>query len=278
MVNAKVVAEYYTNQMIDIVSRLNKKPVLAICHTKLDGSNQSYIKSLWKLAEKIGIEIVQYEFSGEPYAAYWTADREHMKHINSIPGIDGIITMNPFPDTIRDFITIEKDVEGITSENLKNLYMSRDIRNCPATAYGIMLWLKYMNFDLEGKTAVVVGRSNTVGRPMFHLFERAGATCIQCHSHTKNLSKMTQLGDIVVTATGVPKLITRDMLKPFSILMDAGFTVVDDKICGDADYEPISHSLAEVSPVPGGVGIMTNIALMMNLVDRCVEKEGIVYE
>lgn len=256
MKTVKEVANNYTESLISAVKVLKNKPKLAVLYTIPDGPAESYRKSIHKFAEKIGVEVTD---------IHVTSDDINLDDYN------GYIALNPFPTVHRMKLDHNKDIEGIHPENLKNLYYGIDIKNYPSTPMGIMMYLDAINYEFEGIVATVVGRSNTVGRPMFHMLERRGCTCIQAHSHTRNLQELTKKSDLIVTAAGVPNLICKSMCAPFSLVIDAGFNVVHGKICGDCNYMSFQNTLVDVTPVPGGIGLMTNVALFTNLINNISE-------
>lgn len=254
MIAVREISEMYTNTLSDKIKLcLKKTPRLAVLYTILDGSSESYRKNIHRFAEKIGVEAIDIHVTSDDI---------------NLDDYDGYIALNPFPIVYRMKLDPDKDIEGIHPNNLKKLYYGEEIKNYPTTPLGIMLYLDYINYEYEGTVATIVGRSNTVGRPMFHMLEKRGCTCIQAHSHTRNLHELTKKSDLIVTAAGVPNLICKSMCAPFSLVIDAGFNAVDGKICGDCNYMSFQNTLVDVTPVPGGIGLMTNVALFTNLINN----------
>ena len=185
------------------------------------------------------------------------------------PEIDGIMVQLPLPEgwddgSLIDRIPPEKDVDGLTSENMGLLHEDRAWHE-PCTAKGIM-WLLHENgIHLTGKHVVVVGRSEIVGKPVALLALNNNATVTICHSRTRNLTEMTRQADILIVAVGKPGLITVDMVKPGAVVIDGGINrTAEGKLVGDVDFDEVKEVASWITPVPGGVGPMTVAMLMMN--------------
>ena len=185
--------------------------------------------------------------------------------------MNGILLQSPIPyhlNILEAFKAIapEKDVDGFSPINVGRLAQGQECF-AACTPLGIMTLLKEYNIDVEGKHCVVVGRSNIVGRPMAQLLLNANATVTICHSHTKNLSEITKTADVLVVAIGNPKFITADMVKDGAVVVDVGINRMSDtkKIIGDVDFENVKDKCSYITPVPGGVGPMTIITLMSNV-------------
>ena len=183
--------------------------------------------------------------------------------------VDGILVQLPLPKTLDEksilkLIPPEKDVDGFTDANVGRLALFSDDALCSCTPQGMIKLLDYYDIPLNGKHAVVVGRSNIVGKPMSLMLLRRDCTVTVCHSKTENLAKYTKDADILVCAVGKKHIITADMVKDGAVVLDAGINRVDGKIYGDADFDEISKKAAYITPVPGGVGPMTITMLMYN--------------
>ena len=167
-------------------------------------------------------------------------------------------------DTVVNAVSYLKDVDGLTDINLGRLLHNKEcLVSC--TPYGIIELLKYYNIEIKGKNIVIVGRSNLVGKPLYSLFLKEDATVTMCHSKTENLKEHTLQADILVVAVGQKHLITEDMVKDGSTVIDVGINRIDDKLYGDVDFDKIKEK-ASVTPVPGGVGQMTVAQLGNNVV------------
>jgi methylenetetrahydrofolate dehydrogenase (NADP+)/methenyltetrahydrofolate cyclohydrolase len=195
--------------------------------------------------------------------------------VNADSDITGIIIQLPLPDhlmphkqVLLDTIAPEFDVDGLSSFNQGRL-MTGLLHDTllPATPSGIMRLLDYYDIDILGKQAVIIGRSNVVGKPMAHLLLSRGATVSVCHSKTKNLQEYTSQADILVIATGQPRLIKADMVKPDAVVLDVGMSRIDDKWVGDSVGKELNDIVSARTPVPGGVGPLTVASLMWNCVE-----------
>ncbi len=194
-----------------------------------------------------------------------------IEHLNENPDIHGILVQLPLPeqidvDRVLETISPTKDVDGFHHYNLGAL-VSGSTAFPPCTPAGIMEMLKYMKIDIAGKNAVVVGRSNIVGKPMALMLLQQSATISVCTSRTRDLKFYTQHADILVVATGKPRMITADMVKPGAVVIDVGINrLEDDSLCGDVDFDSVREVAGFITPVPGGVGPMTITMLVANTV------------
>ena len=171
---------------------------------------------------------------------------------------------------ILSLIPVEKDVDGLSSENLGKLLKGEDsLISC--TPYGIIELLKGYGVKFAGKTAVVLGRSNMVGKPVAALLLRENATVTVCHSKTENIASYTKNADILVAAIGKAKFVTADMVKDGAVVVDVGINRIDGKIYGDVDYESVKDKCSLITPVPGGVGPMTVTMLLQNTFNACIK-------
>jgi len=188
--------------------------------------------------------------------------------LNNNENINGILVQLPLPKHISSYkilkaIKPEKDVDGFHLENVGRL-VTGNAAFKPCTPAGIIQLLDYYNIDLEGKNAVVLGRSNIVGKPVAFLLLEKNATVTICHSRTKDLSTITRQADVLIAAIGKPNFVTADMVKDDSVIIDVGINRVDGKLVGDVDYQVVSQKVSLITPVPGGVGPMTIAMLMAN--------------
>lgn len=192
--------------------------------------------------------------------------------LNADPGVDGILIQRPLPagfseEEVLYWVTPEKDVDAFHPINGGRLYLGLPALQ-PCTPSGIMRLLAHYNIDVAGKTACVVGRSNIVGKPMAVLLTRANATVIQCHSKTRNLQAMTQQAEILVVAAGKPGLIDEACVREGAVVIDVGIhRTAEGKLVGDVNFDSASKKASAISPVPGGVGLMTIAVLMQNTID-----------
>lgn len=231
-----------------------------------DPASEIYVRNKGKACEAVGIQSETIKLSEN------TSQEEIEKIVTdkvSDDSVDGILVQLPLPKTLDEkrvlkLIPPEKDVDGFTDANVGRLALFSDYALCSCTPQGMIKLLDYYDIPLKGKHAVVVGRSNIVGKPMSLMLLRRDCTVTVCHSKTENLAKYTKDADILVCAVGKKHIITADMVKDGAVVLDAGINRVDGKIYGDADYEEISKKAAYITPVPGGVGPMTITMLMYN--------------
>jgi methylenetetrahydrofolate dehydrogenase (NADP+)/methenyltetrahydrofolate cyclohydrolase len=208
---------------------------------------------------------------------------EKIAAINADPKIHGLLVQLPVPkhfdsSKVIEAISPDKDVDGFHPFNVGAL-SSGNMRFAPCTPYGSMILLEKSGISIEGKHAVVIGRSNIVGKPMAMLLLQQNATVTICTSKTVDLAKFTRDADILVVATGKPKMITGDMIKPGAAVIDVGINrMKDGKLCGDVDFESAKEVAGWITPVPGGVGPMTITMLVANTVkaaERATESTSI---
>lgn len=270
------------------VAQLNaegkKIPHLAAILVGNNGASATYVAAKVKACEEVGFKSTLIHFE-DTISENKLLDK--IKELNNDPDIDGILVQLPLPKHISDEEVInaidpDKDVDGFHPINVG--YMVQGLPTfVPATPHGIMLLLEHFKVDTKGKHAVVVGRSNIVGRPMSILLSGntnpGNCTVTICHSQTKNIKDFCLQADIIVAALGKPDFITADMVKEGAIVIDVGITRVEDatkksgfKLKGDVDYENVAPKCAWITPVPGGVGPMTIAALMKNTYRSCSQK------
>ena len=253
------------------VSELKKRgitPGLAVLLVGDDPASQTYVRSKGKACDRVGI------YSRTIILAADTKQAELEKQIaelNHDDRIHGILLQLPLPPHLDEqhalaCIAPEKDVDGFHALNAGRLMLSLEGVQ-PCTPKGILYMLRQAGVPIEGAHAVVVGRSNIVGKPTALLLLRENATVTLCHSRTPDLKAQTLQADILVAAVGKPELITADMVKPGAAVIDVGINRVNGRLVGDVDFENVSKIAGYISPVPGGVGLMTVAMLMDNVVD-----------
>jgi methylenetetrahydrofolate dehydrogenase (NADP+)/methenyltetrahydrofolate cyclohydrolase len=197
-----------------------------------------------------------------------------IESLNSDTDVTGFFVQLPLPAHLAEHepkiikaIDPMKDIDGFGAYNLGKVFLSKDFEHLPpATPSGIIRLLEHFDIDIEGKHAVVVGRSNTVGKPLAIMLLNRNATVTICHSKTKDLAEQIGQADIVIAAVGKPKMITADMVKEGAVVVDVGIHRTDDGLCGDTDFEALKSKVSAISPVPGGVGPMTVASLIRNCV------------
>ena len=253
-----------------------RMPHLAAILVGNNGASETYVASKVKNCEETGFGSSLYRMEADVEEAVLLAK---IAELNQDPNCDGILVQLPLPKHIKESNVIEaidpaKDVDGFHPVNVGRLVQGLNTF-IPATPYGIILMLEHFNIETKGKNAVVIGRSNIVGRPMSILLSsniaQGNCTVTICHSHTKNLKEICVGADIIVAALGVPNFLTGDMIKPGAVIIDVGITRVDDatakkgfRIKGDVNYEEACAKASAITPVPGGVGLMTIAGLLKN--------------
>lgn len=243
-------------------------PKLAVIMVGEDPSSKIYVRNKSIACNEIGIEYEEFLLDET------TTMEELLKLIDKLnkdESINGILLQSPIPkrlDINQAFRAIapQKDVDGFNPVNVGKLCLGQDtFVSC--TPFGIIKILSEYNIEIEGKNAVVIGRSNIVGKPMMQCLLNKNATVTICHSKTKNLKEITKNADILVAAIGKPNFVTKDMVKEGAVVIDVGINRVEDgKLCGDVDFEEVSKITSYITPVPGGVGPMTIAMLMNNIV------------
>lgn len=262
----KVAESIYSKALLD-VSLLPFVPKIAFVIVGTDGASQTYVKMKGKKSESLGL---RHETITLPEN---TSEEELLKQIKSLnhnPDVNGILVQLPLPGHINKYkilesISPEKDVDGLHPLNQGFLAIGKP-RFSPCTPAGVIEILKFYQIPLAGAKAVVVGRSEIVGKPMAQLLLLENATVTICHSRTKNLEAECKEADILIAALGKPKFITANMVKEGAVVIDVGIHRVNDKIIGDVDFENVAPHVRAISPVPGGVGPMTIAMLLKNLI------------
>jgi methylenetetrahydrofolate dehydrogenase (NADP+)/methenyltetrahydrofolate cyclohydrolase len=242
-------------------------PTLAVVLVGRDAPSAVYLRQILRSCEKVGIEGRLVEIPGRVSSA---AVRQRLEALNDDPQVSGIIVQMPLPKRIpltvvTDTIDPGKDVDGIHPENAGRLVLGYQ-GFLPTTAQAAVELLKRSEIPLDGRRAVVVGRSNVVGKPVALLLLREHATVTICHSHTRDLGSILRDADVVVVATGRPRLITGDMLKRGAVVVDIGINVLGGELVGDVDYASAAPVVSAITPVPGGVGPVTSALLMTHVI------------
>ncbi len=265
-------------------------PHLAAILVGSDGASETYVASKVKTCAEIGYDSSLLRFNSH------IEEKELLQKIidlNNDDRVDGILVQLPLPKNINESSIIntihpDKDVDGFHPVSIGRMVQGLETF-IPATPYGIMLMLQHYNIETKGKHAVVIGRSNIVGRPMSILLSsnlaQGNCTVTLCHRYTPNLKELTLQADIVVAAVGKPGLITADMVKENAVVIDIGITRVEDptaskgyRLKGDVDFENVSKKVMAITPVPGGVGPMTIAGLMKNTMDAYLRRNRINLE
>ena len=265
----------------DIVDNHSVKPGLAVVLVGEDPASQVYVRNKGKQTVEAGMDSIEHKLSAD------TSEEDLLKlvdDLNNDPAINGILVQLPLPKQINEekvinAINVNKDVDGFHIENVGKLSIGEDSL-VPCTPAGCIMLLKDQMGDLSGKHAVVVGRSNIVGKPVSLLLLRENCTVTIAHSRTQDLPAVCREADIVVAAVGVAELVKGDWIKPGAVVIDVGINRIEgedgkNKLVGDVDYEGAAQNAEAVTPVPGGVGPMTIACLLRNTVIAACRQNGI---
>ena len=248
------------------------QPCLAVILVGSDPASAVYVRNKVAACEKAGIRSLRFDYPGNATQQELMAK---LAELNADPAVHGILVQLPLPrhldeEAVLAAIDIRKDVDGFHAENVGRLSQNRE-GFIPCTPHGVMKMLESTGTPVLGAEAVVIGRSNIVGKPMAMLLTNAGATVTVCHSKTRDLAFHTRRADILVAAIGKPRFVTGDMIKPGATVIDVGINRLQDgpdagKLCGDVDFESAREVAGAITPVPGGVGPMTITMLLENTV------------
>ena len=260
-----------------LTEKYGRPPHLVVILVGDDPASVSYVTGKSKASEALGIRntTIRKDVSISEEELLGVIDS-----LNNDPGVDGILIQLPLPkhinsDRVIAAVRQDKDVDGFHPLNVADLQLKRPC-TLPCTPMGVMLMLKEAGIDIQGKRAVVVGRSNIVGLPVAKLLLDANATVTMAHSRTKDLASVTREAEILVVAIGRPKFITADMVSEGAVVMDVGVNrdPATGKLCGDVDFDAVAPKAAVITPVPGGLGPMTITCLMRNTIDLFLRHQG----
>ena len=263
---ATEIRQAVTEDVAAYTERHGRRPVLAVVICGRDAPSMVYLGQILRSCEKVGIEGRLAEIDGEASEASVV---EAIHALNADPSVNGIIVQMPLPPTVRlrtivDAIDPARDIDGIHPLNAGLLRLGYD-GFLPATAHAAVEILRRSGIEIEGKRAVVIGRSAVVGMPAAFLLVRENATVTVCHSRTRNLARHVKDAEILIVAAGHPGLIRGDMVRRGVVVVDVGINVVDGTIVGDVDFESVRPVASAITPVPGGVGPLTNALLLAHL-------------
>lgn len=272
---SKVYAESLKEKIQWVKDNREINPGLAVVYIGDDKASNVYVKSILKKCDQLGIYSERFDFSGDITTEEAVA---FIEKLNVDEKFHGIICQFPLPknldeQAVRQTISAKKDVDSAGSDNIGRLYAGLDCF-VPCTPKGMHLLLKSLGEELSGKKAVVVGRSNVVGKPVAQLLLNENMTVSICHSRTKDLKSYTIDADVIMAGVGVPHLIKEDMVKEGAIIIDAGINVLDEKLVGDVDYKSMIDKVKYITPVPGGVGPTTILMLIENTLEACGKQCG----
>ena len=259
---------------VEALAARGQRPGLAVVLVGEDPASQVYVRNKVNACQAVGMhsEKIIYAAAVDPEIVL-----KKIAELNSDPAIHGILVQLPLPghfdeEAVLAAIAVDKDVDGFHAANVGALAQGNP-RFIPCTPYGVMKMFEKGKVDLSGKEAVVIGRSNIVGKPMALLLINAGATVTVCNSRTRDLAGHTRRADILVVAVGKPRFVTADMVKPGAVVIDVGINrLPDGKLCGDVDFANCLQVAGQITPVPGGVGPMTITMLLANTIEAAERK------
>ena len=266
LLDGKVVKKQILEELKQEVEKLERKPGLVVIQVGEDPASKVYVGQKEKMASAVGF---QYEHLKLKENVTQEKIEREIKKRNKDNSVDGILVQMPLPKhldskKIQNLIDSIKDVDGLSDINSGKLTHNVDCLE-PCTPKGIMEILEYYKIPVEGKNVVIVGRSDLVGKPLASMMLNHNATVTIAHSKTQNLKEVTKQADILVAAVGKKGLITEDMVKEGSVIIDVGINRVEDKLYGDVDFDGVKDKVSYITPVPGGVGQMTVACLGKNV-------------
>lgn len=272
IINGKELAKKIRQNLKEEVEELNKKeihPKLAVIMVGEDKASQVYVKNKSKACNEIGVDFEEFLL---PEDTTMETLLNLIEVLNKREDVSGILLQSPIPKPLNireafNKIDYRKDVDGFNPVNVGKLAIGeKSFISC--TPYGVVKMLEEYNIDLEGKNAVIIGRSNIVGKPLLQCLLNKNATVTVCHSKTKDIGNITKNADILIAAVGKPHFVKEDMVKDGAVVIDVGINRNEEgKLIGDVDFENIEKKASYITPVPGGVGPMTIAMLMNNVVE-----------
>lgn len=278
LLDGKVVAKQVKDNLKNFINENNITSNLAVICVGNDQASATYIRNKEKACEYVGIKSCTYYFNedtGEDILL------DFISILNYDPNINGILVQLPLPKhldekKILSCINPAKDVDGFHAINVGKFNLGDEDAFMPCTPLGICQILEYYNIDVSGKECVVVGRSDIVGKPMANALLQMDGTVTICHSKTKNLKEVCKRADLLICAIGKPKFFNKDYIKDSAVVIDVGINRDENgKLCGDVDFDDVKDIVSAITPVPGGVGVMTVAMLMYNCVKAAYnEKKG----
>ena len=276
ILNGKELALHIRENLKKQISYLNAKPALAIILAGNDEASEIYVRNKIKASDEIGIETSVHILGDN----IQQNELENLiANLNSDKNINGIMVQLPLPKHIDEqkilkLIDPKKDVDGFHPYNIGLLQNNSEETVVAATPKGIIRLLENANTDFEGKHALVIGRSQIVGKPIAMLLLNKNCTVTIAHSKTKNLAQLISQADIVVSACGCPKMIKGEWIKDGAIVIDVGINRIEGKLCGDVDFENAKEKASFITPVPGGVGPMTIAMLLENTYQAFIKQQS----
>ncbi len=279
IIDGKVLAQKVKDELkikvAEFQTKFGRQITLAVILVGENPASQVYVRNKIKATEYVGMKSLSF------YLPETATDEEVSETILSLASdnsVDGILVQLPLPKHLNEnkllnLIPASKDVDGFLAENVGNLLLGQPC-TIACTPFGVLKMLQNENIDMCGKNAVVIGRSNIVGKPMAMLLLKENCTVTVCHSKTSNLKEVCKNADILVAAIGKPKFVTTDMVKNGAVVIDVGINRTENGLVGDVDFEAVKNVAAYISPVPGGVGPMTIAMLLENTYLCALRRNG----
>ena len=277
IIDGKKISNEIKEELKEEINNIQKKLTLAVIQVGNNPASDIYVRNKKRLCESVGINFLHKKYDDIEEDSLI----KEIKKLNKDKKITSILVQLPLPKNINEEHIIEaidplKDVDGLTSNNIGKLFSNKN-GIIPCTSLGVLELLKRNKVSLEGKKVVIVGRSKLVGLPLISLMLKENATVTVCHSKTKKLKEETKQADILIVAVGSPKLIKKDYIKDQAIIIDVGINRLDDGICGDVDFNKAKENAKLITPVPGGVGPMTVVMLVNNVI-KCYKLQKNIVE
>ena len=264
LLDGKKVAQNLKESFFEKIENLKVKPYVAILGMGNDEDSLTYVRRIENNCEKYGIKIIKKISNTEDEFI------QNFKEIKECKEITGIMFQQPLPRNLQELINEiepQKDIEGITTLSMGKLFLGDKNVNVPCTSKAVIETLDFYNIDLTGKNVVVVGRSNIVGKPLIPLLLNKNATLTICHSKTQNISEILSRADVVIMAIGKARFLKKEMIKQGAIIIDVGINFEDGKMVGDVDFDDVKEKCYAITPVPGGIGVVTNAVLIDNIIN-----------
>lgn len=276
LLKGKIVAEEINKRSIELVNELKEKdiiPTLAIVRVGEKQADLSYERGASKRANEIGVAVRQIALPTDiSYDSFYAT----LDELNQDDSVDGILLLRPVPNALdnekaRNYIKAEKDVDGCSDASLAGVFTNTDVGFAPCTAQAAIEILDYYNIDVKGKNIVVIGRSLVVGKPLSMMLLNKNATVTICHSKTTDIENITRNADIVIAATGQMESLDANYFTSKQTVIDIGinYNELKQKLCGDVLFEEVEPIVSNITPVPGGVGAVTNSVLINHVVIAC---------
>lgn len=263
LLEGKSVAENVKKRIEEEKNKTQKQPFIAVLGIDGDEASKTYINRIEKNCQKYGIKfLLKLAKNKEEF-------RKNFNLVKNDPNITGIMFQQPLPKEISNLIneiSYKKDVEGIGNINMGKLFIGENDVNIPCTSRAVIETLNFYNIDLTGKKVTIVGRSNVVGKPLIPQLLNENATITICHSKTKNIEEILKNSDVIIMAIGKAKYLKKEMIKENAVIIDVGINFENGKIVGDVDFEDVKEKAYAITPVPGGIGVVTNSLLIENII------------